>query len=418
MSGMTPNPVQPPCPACWPGALRSRGDDVQVVTGYPNYPTGRVAPGYRIRHRADERTAEGIRIRRVALDPSHDRSPTRRAANYASFALSASLSALSPLRGVDAFWVYNSPATVGLPSWLASRGGGSPHLMHVVDLWPDSVAFSGVSSAAAYGRLEPILDRWCSFTYRQADAIAGISRGICDQLIARGVPSAKVHLVPLWIDEERYQPRARDGHLAAELGVAGDFVLLYAGNLGFAQGLDSLIDVVLAPERPGRVSLPDCRIGHRRAGPLRQRAAQLRLGNVTFLGRLAGQDIGRSMSVGDLHLVSLADHPVASMTFPSKLSCTLASGRAVLARATGETARIVADADAGWVVAPDDLAGYVAWSCEKPTRSGRQESARRGAEPRADIMSGPYLKGKRSQPLNSFLSPWLTDASQLRISRK
>ncbi len=408
-----PEPGSAAVPGVLARALRSRGHEVQVVTGYPNYPTGQVAPGYRIQRRADERTVEDIRIRRVALYPSHDRSPSRRALNYVSFALSASVSALPPLRGVDAIWVYNSPATVGLPSWLASAGHGPPHLMHVVDLWPDSVGLSGLPTAAAYARLQAALDRWCRFTYRRAEAIAGISRGICDQLIARGVPPAKVHLMPIWIDEDRYQPRPRNQDLAADLGVSADFVVLYAGNLGDSQGLDSLLH---ACARVRDLAGFRCLIaGSGTAeGRLREQAARLRLDNVVFLGRWPAEDIGRLMSIGDVHLVSLADHPLASITFPSKLPSILASGRSVLACAAGETAHIVLDAGAGWVVAPDDLTGYER-SFENRTRSGDRR-APGGAQKGANIMNGGCLRAKPSQQLNSFLSPWLTDASQLRIS--
>jgi colanic acid biosynthesis glycosyl transferase WcaI len=348
-----PEPGSAAVPGVLARALRGRGHDIQVVTGFPNYPTGELEPGYRMSRRTDEVTAEGIRIRRVALYPSHDRSPLRRAANYASFAISASASATSTLRGLDAVWVYNSPATVGLPSWLCSLRGGPPHLMHVVDLWPDSLLFSGLMSSRAYAVAEPLLEPWCEFTYRQAAEIAGISQGICDRLVARGVPGRKVHYVPLWADENLYRPRPRDEALAARLGVGQDFVLLYAGNLGDAQGLDGLLDVLT---RVGDLSHFHCLIAGSGVAEarLRNRATQLRLGNVTFLGRWPAPDIGSLMSIGDVHLVSLADHPLTPITLPSKLPTTLASGRAVIACAVGEPVRVVTDARAGWAVLPND----------------------------------------------------------------
>jgi colanic acid biosynthesis glycosyl transferase WcaI len=324
-----------------------------VVTGFPNYPTGQIAPGYRVARRTDEVSAEGIQISRVALYPSHDGSYVRRLANYGSFAMSASTSALSTLRDVDAIWVYNSPTTIGLPSWLSRLRGGPPHLMHVLDLWPDSLLFSGFINSRAYAVAEPLIERWCQFTYRQAAEIAGISRGICDALIGRGVPAGKVHYIPLWADENLYQPRPRDEALAAQLGVGEDFVLLYAGNLGHTQGLDCLLDVLA---RVTDLSHFHCLIAGSGLAEshLRKRATQLRLANVTFLGRWPPADIGSLMSVGDLHLVSLADRPLTAITLPSKLPATLASGTAIIACAVGEPARVVIDAGAGWAVPPND----------------------------------------------------------------
>jgi glycosyltransferase involved in cell wall biosynthesis len=332
--------------------LRERGHSVQVVTGFPNYPDGRLAPGYRLQPRLDEQTPEGIRIRRVPLYPSHDRSSWRRVANYGSFALSAAASGVPTLRRADAIWVYNSPATVGLPSWLASAAGGPPHLMHVVDLWPDSVSYSGMAGAR-YERVEPLVERWCRFTYRRAAAVAAISHGLCAELIARGVPASKVRYIPVWIDEQRHQPRPRNAALARELDVGDDFIALYAGNLGDAQGLDQLLDVCARlRDLPWfRCIVAGTGIAEKR---LRERAAGLRLANVTFLGRWPAADIGRLMSIGDVHLVSLADHPLSSLTFPSKLTATLASGRPVVVVASGEAARVVVDAQAGWAVSPGD----------------------------------------------------------------
>jgi glycosyltransferase involved in cell wall biosynthesis len=373
-----PEPGSAAVPGVLARGLRARGHSVQVVTGFPNYPDGRLAPGYRLQPRLDEQTTEGIRIRRVPLYPSHDRSPWRRVANYGSFALSAA-AAVPMLRRSDAIWVYNSPATVGLPSCLASAAGGPPHLMHVVDLWPDSISYSGMAGAG-YERVESVLERWCRFTYRQAAAVAAISQGMCAELIARGVPEAKVRYIPVWIDEARYRPRSRDEGLAAELGVTADFVALYAGNLGEAQGLDQLLEVCARLRNLAgfRCLIAGTGIAEKR---LRERAAELQLGNVSFLGRWPASDIGRLMSVGDVHLVSLADHPLSSLTFPSKLTSTLASGRPLVVIADGEAARVVTEARAGWAVSPRDSEGLEA-ALRQSHALGRTGAGRLGVNAR------------------------------------
>jgi len=352
-----PEPGSAAVPGVLARSLAARGHSVQVVTGFPNYPTGKVAAGYRIARRLDEEI-DGVSVRRVALYPSHDRSNVRRFANYSSFALSASISPLGLLRNLDSVWVYNSPATIGLPSWLTSTAGGPPHLMHVLDLWPDSIAFSGLAGSRSYGVMAPLLERWCRFTYERAAAIACISMGVLDELAARGVPRSKLHYVPVWTDETRHHPRPRDRALARALGVDDAFVLLYAGNLGYTQGLDALLDACAQlRDLPGF----HCLIAGSGTAEeaLRARAASLSLRNLTFLGRRPPAEMGALMSIGDLHLVSLNDHPLASMTLPSKLLATLASARPVLAVATGETARVVRDASAGWTVAPGDSEGLV-----------------------------------------------------------
>ncbi len=375
-----PEPGSAAVPGVLARALVGRGHQVQVVTGFPNYPTGHLMDGYRIRRRQDETTDDGAAVRRVALYPSHDRSGWRRFANFGSFALSATASALPALRDADAVWVYNSPATVGLPSALASARGGPPHLMHVLDLWPDSIGFSGLTSGDAYARMGPLLNRWCDFTYRHAAAIACISRGVRDELVTRGVPDAKLHYVPVWTDEERHRPRSRDARLAETLGVADSFVVLYAGNLGDAQGLDGLLTACA-----GLGDLPALRCLIAGSGTaekrLRAQTARLGLTNVRFLGRWPAEEMGGLMSIGDVHLVSLNDHPLAAITLPSKLPATMASGRAVCAVARGETARIVEESGAGWTVAPGDSAA-LADALRAAYLIGRDGTAKLGEQAR------------------------------------
>lgn len=353
-----PEPGAAAVPGVLARELRDRGHQVRVVTGFPNYPSGILAADYHLQRVLDE-DQDGITVRRVALYPSHDRSPWHRSANYLSFAASAAVSGVRFLRPVDAFWVYNSPQTVGLPAALVSARGGPPHLMHVVDLWPDSIALGGLTSSRTNRWLQGMLGPWCKFTYRNAAAVAAISPGIRELLVARGVDAGKVHEVPVWTDERLFQPRVKDRRLARDLGVdEGDsFVLMYAGNLGDAQGLDDLL-VILA--RVNDLDGLRCIIAGSGTAEARLRAAaqQLGLSNVMFVGRWPSGDMGRLLSIGDLHVVSLADHALARVTYPSKLAAIFASGRPVLARVAGDIADVVRRAEAGWVVPPDDLAAY------------------------------------------------------------
>ena len=347
-----PEPGSASVPGVLARALASRGHEVVVATGFPNYPLGRIAPGYRMRWRADERDGD-VLVRRVALYPSHDRSKLRRTLNYASFAASATASATSLLRTADAIWVYNSPATVGLPSAAASLAGGPPHLMHVMDLWPDSILFSGLAGGRTYEAMAALLDRWCGWTYRRATAIACISRGLVDELAARGVARDKLHYIPIWTDEEQYRPLPPDERLRRELGVEDTFVVLYAGNLGDTQGLDGLLEVgERIRDLPARILLAGSGTAEDR---LRAEARRRGLANVAFLGRWPSDDMGRLLSVADVALVSLSDDPLTTMTMPSKLPAILAAGMPVLAWASGEVARTIRGGGCGFVADPGDV---------------------------------------------------------------
>ena len=121
--------------------LSRRGHEISVLTGFPNYPSGTIHPDFSMRL-TEKSSKDGVAIRRVALYPSHNESTVHRLMNYGSFSVSATGLGWSSLRGLDALWVYNSPATVAIPMWVSRYLFGVPHVLHIMDLWPDSIYLS------------------------------------------------------------------------------------------------------------------------------------------------------------------------------------------------------------------------------------------------------------------------------------
>lgn len=371
-----------PGPAALPGVLarglRDRGHDVTVVTGFPNYPTGRLAPGYRMRPVLDERR-DGVRVRRVALYPSHDGSTARRLLTYASFGLSATLGGVGALRGLDAVWVNASPITVGWPMWAARYGLRVPAVAHVLDLWPDTVFAGGFGTHPAVARpARAAMDAWCKAIYRSAASVAYISPGVGGVLRERGVPASKLHYVPMWADEDVFFPSNAD--LRAELGIADDaVVLLYAGTLGHAQGLDALVDACARVDDPRLVCLVAGSGVAEQA--LRERARSAGAGAVRFLGRVAPERMTALMATADAAYIGLSTHPLSDVTMPSKTQATLAAGKAVVAAAGGDVARVVAESGAGLLAEPGD-AGSIADAIARAAALGRAGLADLGARAR------------------------------------
>lgn len=371
-----------PGPAGLPGVLArgllSRGHDVQVLTGFPNYPTGVLAPGYRIRRSSDE-NLQGVAVRRVALYPDHSASPIRRFANYASFGVSALTSGLGALRGLDAMWVYCSPITVAWPMWAARYGLRVPAVAHILDLWPDTVLASGFLEGEGHLVAKKVLDTWCRGMYRSAHSVAYISPGVGNILQQRGVPADKLAYVPMWADETIFRPSP--DNLRGELGLAPDaVVLLYAGALGEAQGLDALIDACAVVTDPRFVCLI---AGSGTAeGALREQAQRIGADNVRFLGRLPSSAMTALMSTGDINFIGLRAHPLSAVTMPSKTQAAMASGRAVLAAADGDVARVIKDSGAGWAVPSGDVRAIAA-AIGDACQVGRTGLHRMGAASRA-----------------------------------
>jgi glycosyltransferase involved in cell wall biosynthesis len=330
--------------------LARRGHSVEVLTGFPNYPGGRVYPGYRIRPWQTE-YLDGIRVTRVALYPSHDQSAISRAFNYASFALSAS--ALGPFLASrpDVVYVYHPPATVGLPACILKMFKGVPFVYDIQDLWPDTIATSGMmtNSLVLNG-----LKRWCSFVYRQADHLTVLSPGFRRALIGRGVPEDKISVIYNWCDEDNIRPQGRDEALAQRLGLSGRFNVIFAGTMGVAQGLDAVLEAaaICAPINPA-VQFVFVGGGIEKA---RLEAKAQGSPNVLFLPRQPAGEISSLLALADLLLVHLKDDPLFRMTIPSKTQAFLAASKPILMAVSGDAADLVERAQAGITVQPENAA--------------------------------------------------------------
>lgn len=372
-----------PGPAALPGVLarglRAAGHDVQVLTGFPNYPTGVLAGGYRLRTRLDERL-DDIAVRRVALYPNHDRSAVRRVANYASFGLSAMAFGVDVLRGVDALWVNYSPITVAWPMWAARFALHVPSVLHVLDLWPDTLLAGGFArDGAAFRAVSAPLNAWCGCMYASATSIAYISRGVGEVLRRRGVAGHKLHHIPMWADENLFHPTQDD--LRNALGIDDDrIVLLYAGALGDAQGLSTLLDACARVEDPRFVALiAGSGIAE---GSLRDQAERMCLRNVRFLGRVPQDQMTELMATADVSYVGLRRHPLSEVTMPSKTQAALAAGRALVVAATGDVVRTANESGAAFTADPDDadgIASILASACAIG-RAGLAEMGARGRD--------------------------------------
>jgi len=324
-------------------ALEAAGHEVTVVTGFPNYPTGRLYPGYRMGWMRRERI-EGVEVVRLPLYPSHDASSLRRSLNFLSFFASALIYGLLRRRSYDLAYVYHPPITVGLAAAVAGWARGLPFVLDVQDLWPDTIAATGMAGAE---RLVGILGVLCGFVYRRAAAVVAQSESMRRALIARGVPAAKLSTIRNWADLPVPSDRAPVG---APRNTR--FTLVYGGNLGRAQGLDTVIDAaaLLAARRADiEIVLHGDGVD---AEALRARAAGI--GVIRFAPRVSQPAIVEIFRRADALLMSLADDPLFRITIPSKTQFYLAMGKPIVAAVAGEAAEILRSAGAGVVAPPGD----------------------------------------------------------------
>ncbi|WP_191564276.1 glycosyltransferase family 4 protein [Janibacter melonis] len=323
-------------------ALDRQGWQVEVLTGQPNYPVGKVQDGYRAGKFARD-TTEGFSVTRTPLFASHDSSAIYRMLNYLSWGFTSGLVSPWLSRGRGVSLVYSSPATAAIPAMVARVTVRRPFVLLVQDIWPDSVTSSGFINSGFLSKfVSVILTRFVDLSYRMASQIIVISPGAKALLERRGVSAAKVQVVHNWADEQVMRPIPASGELKRSLGLTdSSFVLMYAGSMGPAQALHHAIDAV--DKTSAHIHLVLVGGGVCREA-LEEQASKVGGGRVHFLPSVPLSEVSKLMADADAQLISLDSDPLFEVTMPSKVQSVLASGCVCIAAAPGDAARTIAAA--------------------------------------------------------------------------
>ena len=218
-------------------ASENAGHTARVFTRHPNYPEGRLIPGYRQRWRGHE-IVDGTQTIRVPLSIDHSDSFVKRDANCASFGAS-SASALRSGGGADAVYVYATQMTAALGPWICNLTGGVPYALHIQDLWPVPITGSSVAGGTRAKKLiETPTNPWLASVCRHAARIVVILPSMKQMPTERGVETDKIDVIYNWA----HVPE--DAKPLDLLLKSGPMRLLYAGNLGELQDLETVVRVV------------------------------------------------------------------------------------------------------------------------------------------------------------------------------
>lgn len=352
-------------------ALAAKGHKVEVATAFPNYPTGKLYLGYRLRAYRRE-MMEGIAIHRLYVWPSHDHSTVGRILNYLSFWLSSLIFGLIRGRRYDAVYVYHPPITPALAAALFCRLWRKPFVVEIQDLWPDSVASSGM----ARGPVVRALDAGVRFTYRRAAAIVTQSAGMVAKLEERGVPAAKLYCIRNWSTYASARDVTDTPSEAVQSAFTGRINLVYGGNMGQAQGLRTVLDAVAAAVR----ARPDLPLHlHLFGGGIERDALAARIveldmaAQMTLHGAVSRTAMDRIFDLADILVLHLKADPLYEVTIPSKTQHYLSCGKPIVAGLSGEAADILRQSGAAMVTAPEDTASMTAAivylaECDPPQR--------------------------------------------------
>lgn len=331
--------------------LVRQGFEVEVVTGFPNYPGGRLYPGYRIRLLQRE-VIDGVQVTRLPLYPNHDQSAIKRVLNYASFAASALVYGLFLARRADVMYAYHPPLTVGIAASLIRFFRRIPVVYDIQDMWPDTLRVTGMLSNPKALNLVAAVCRW---VYRRVDRIVVLSPGFKRLLVERGVPPAKVDVIYNWADEAALA--APTGQLPAAFPGPERFRILFAGNMGKAQALGTVLDAASLLQAQGsRVCFVMLGGGVEQAA-LKKRALEQGLTNVVFFPAVPMVQVGTYLHAADALLVHLRKDPLFEITIPSKTQAYMAAGKALLMAVDGDAAELVRQSGGGVVAESENARG-------------------------------------------------------------
>jgi glycosyltransferase involved in cell wall biosynthesis len=325
------------------------GHEVEVLTGFPNYPGGKIYPDYRQRWYQRE-TIEGISVIRVPLFPNHSSSGFLRILCYLSLAFTACIPGLFVVRHPDVVHVYQGPATLALPAIMLWLLRSVPYILDIQDLWPESVTSSGMLTMPA---LTFFINKWCGLAHWLAKKIIVLSPGYKRLLLARGVEATKIEVVYNWCDESQMYALAGEKKNDDPFGLSGRFTIVYAGNLGRVQALDAVLEVAYLLYREHSdilfVFVGDGIDAERLKGITFERG----LDNVHFIPRQPASEIRAILEKADALLIHLRDDPLCRVGIPQKTQAYLAAGRPIIVAVKGDAADLVIEAQAGMFCEPE-----------------------------------------------------------------
>ena len=307
---------------------------------------------------------EGVHVLRAYTYPSLHRSFIWRIVSFLSFMLTSVLAALRAGR-VDLVMGTSPPIFQALSAWFVAFLRRRPFLLEVRDLWP---AFA-IDIGILRNPLLIQLSRWLeSFLYSQATHIVVNSPAYRDYLTKKGVAAAKITLIPNGVDPAMFDPQADGSELRQQWGLDGKFVVTYAGALGLANDIPTILRAADHLRDQNSIHFLLVGDGKERAN-LEVLATKLNLPNVTFLGARPKSEIPGILAASDACLATLQDIPMFRTTYPNKVFDYMAAGRPTVLAIDGVIRQVVEDAGAGVFVPPGDdaaLAGAIAQLADNP----------------------------------------------------
>ncbi len=321
--------------------LVSRGHEVTVVTGLPNYPMGHIYDGYRHGEKRDE-IVNGVQVHRCYTIGRRS-GALWRFVNYYSFAISSTLYVSRLKDDFDVVFCYQlSPVMMASAAVKYKKKHNKKLILYCLDLWPESLTVGGVRQGSL---LYKVFERVSGKIYKQVDKILVTSRSFADYF------SHKFGVV-----DTTYLPQYADMQFEALScnKESNDTVdIMFAGNVGAAQSIDTIIRAAALTKNVETLKWHIVGDGSELEAS-RKLASELNADNIVFHGRKPKEEMPAYYAMADAMLVTMKDDPVISMTLPGKVQSYMAAGKPVIGSIGGAAQALINEAECGLCGEPEN----------------------------------------------------------------
>ena len=324
-----------------------KGHPVTIMTGFPNYPEGKIFPGYRNRLISQE-YIDGVRIIRM-FTFVHRKNILFRLVNQAVFYLATLLGGFISGKQ-DVLLATSPPLGVGITGYCLSRLKRIPLVFEVRDLFPESAQAMGITVNPLIILVASWIERFC---YRKATRIVGNTQGICDNISDRGFNHGKVRKITNGVNIERFSPTGKPEDLLKIHNLDGKFVVLYGGLFGIAQNLFPMLEAARLLRENDRIKFLLVGDGVERDRLVRTKE-EFKLDNVLFLPRQAPERMEEFINLADVGYDSRKNVGLTRGALPVKVFEYMACGKPVILSGHGEAEEMVKGSGGGIVVPPEN----------------------------------------------------------------
>jgi len=329
------------------------GHDVTVITGYPNYPTGKIYPEYKNKKNKIE-FIDDVQIIRSKVLPVSYQSILVRLLNYFTLFFTALWNGIRKRNNFDIIIASSPPLTIGILGLILSKIYKIPWILDIRDIWPDVAVEAGMLKENGF--VDRLSKKLANYLYNHATHLTPVTESKLTKIKRVGIPINRMSIVSNGVDFDLIN-NAKQKNWRSELGLENKFILAYAGLIGIAQGVNVIIETAIQLKEENDIHFLIVGEGVEKQ-KLQDYAKSLRLNNITFLPSLLKESVPSLLTTSDIALIPLVSDKLQDAV-PSKLLEAWACKLPVILIAGGEAADIVNKANGGIVVNSNDIAGIM-----------------------------------------------------------